>query len=85
MKKCVVLQVNDSEVRIRLVIFGSKVQLFCSQTWRGEGREERGVTCHPSDLLCWLTIIWSGAPTDSMGEAHNQGCGSRRAKMTHKS
>jgi hypothetical protein len=26
----------------------------------GEGREERG--CHPSVLLCWLTVIWSGAP-----------------------
>ncbi len=22
---------------------------------------------HPSDLLCWLTVIWSGAPTDSFG------------------
>ncbi len=21
--------------------------------------------CHPSELLCWLTVIWSGAPTNS--------------------
>jgi hypothetical protein len=27
---------------------------------RLEGRGERGEGCHPSDLLCWLTIIWSG-------------------------
>jgi hypothetical protein len=25
----------------------------------------------PSGLLCWLTVIWSGAPTDSLGEAHS--------------
>jgi hypothetical protein len=29
--KCVVLQVNGAAVRIRLVIFGSKVQLFYKQ------------------------------------------------------
>jgi hypothetical protein len=28
---------------------------------------ERGEGCHPFDLLCWLTVIWSGAPTDSLG------------------
>ncbi len=55
-----------------LPIFGSKVpvQLFSKQITEqaegGEGREERGAT--PLDLLCWLTVIWPGAPTDSMGE-----------------
>jgi hypothetical protein len=53
------LQVNDAAVRIGLVIFGSKVQLFYTHTtetdWRG-------------DLLGWLTVIWSGAQTDSLGE-----------------
>ncbi len=33
------------------------------------GGGERGEGCHPSDLLCWLTVIWSGAPTDSLEEA----------------
>jgi hypothetical protein len=28
----------------------------------GGGGERRGEGCHPSDLLCWLTVIWSGAP-----------------------
>jgi hypothetical protein len=23
-------------------------------------RNNRGEGCHPSDLLCWLTVIWSG-------------------------
>jgi hypothetical protein len=32
-----------------------------------EGGGRRGEGCHPSDLLCWLTVIWPGAPTDSMG------------------
>ena len=36
-----------------------------STDWMGGG--ERGEGCHPSDLLCWLTVIWSGAPTDSLG------------------
>ncbi len=30
-KNCIVLQVNDAAVRIRQVIFGSKVQLFSTQ------------------------------------------------------
>jgi hypothetical protein len=34
---------------------------------RLEGGGERGEGCHPSDLLCWLTVIWSGSPTDSLG------------------
>jgi hypothetical protein len=38
-----------------------------STDWMGGG--ERGEGCHPSDLLCWLTVIWSGAPTDSLGGA----------------
>jgi hypothetical protein len=70
LKKCVVLQVNDAAVRIRLVVFVSYVELFYIQTGWGEGGGERGEGCHPSDLLCWLTVIWSGAPTDSLGEAH---------------
>ncbi len=67
---------NDATVRIRvrLVIFGSKVQLFYTQiteqTGRGEGREERG--CHPSSSLYWLMLIWSGAPTDSLGRHTDQ-------------
>ncbi len=35
-------------------------QMTVSQHSKSEG-------CHPSDLLCWLTVIWSGAPTDSLG------------------
>jgi hypothetical protein len=31
------------------------------------GGGERGEGCHPSDLLCWLTVTWSGAPADSLG------------------
>jgi hypothetical protein len=65
-KKYVVIQVNDAAVRLRLVVFVSKVQRLYSDystDWM-EG-EERGEGCHPSDLLCWLTVIWSGAPTDS--------------------
>jgi hypothetical protein len=34
---------------------------------RLEGIGVRGERCHPSDLLCWLTVIWSEAPTDSLG------------------
>ncbi len=48
LKKCVVLQVNDVAVRLRLVVFVSKVQRFylqiAVQTGWGEGREERGAT-----------------------------------------
>jgi hypothetical protein len=29
---------------------------------RLEGGGGRGEGCHPSDLLCWLTVIWSGPP-----------------------
>ncbi len=73
MKKCVVLQMNDAAVRIRLVVFVSKVQLFYIQITEqtGYGGAERGEGCHPSELLCWLTVIWSGAPTDSLGVAQN--------------
>ncbi len=53
MKKCVVLQVNDAAVWIRLVIFGSKVQLFYTQITEQTGGG-RGEVCHLSDLLCWL-------------------------------
>ncbi len=68
LKKCVVLQVNDAAVRLRLVVFVSKVQRLYTDygtDWMGGG--ERGEGCHLSDLLCWLTVIWSGAPTDSLG------------------
>jgi hypothetical protein len=62
--------VNDAAVRTRLVVFVSKVGLFLyadyRKDWRGEGK--RGEECQPSDLLCWLTVIWSGAPTDSLWE-----------------
>ncbi len=46
LKKYVVIQVNDLAVRIRLVIFMSKVQLFYTQTQnilKGERGERRGV------------------------------------------
>ena len=47
-KKCVVLQVNDAAVRLRLFVFVSRVQGFyiqiTEQTGWGEGREERGTT-----------------------------------------
>ena len=69
LKKCVVLQVNDAAVRIRIVVFVSKVQLFYIQITEQTGGEGgRGEGCHPFDLLCWLAVIWSGAPTDSLGE-----------------
>ncbi len=52
MKKCVVLQMNDAAVRLRLVVFVSKIQRFyiqmAVQTGWGEGREEMGaipLTC----------------------------------------
>ncbi len=67
---------NDAEFSLRLVVFVSKVQLFYTQITEqnGEGGE-RGEGCHPSELLCGLTVIWSGAPTDSLGggrgEAHS--------------
>jgi hypothetical protein len=48
------------------------VQLFYTKIqnihyWGGR-EERRGCHCHPSDLLCWLSVIWSGAPTDSLGK-----------------
>jgi hypothetical protein len=72
-KKFAVLQVNDAADRLRLVVFLSKVrvQRFYIQItehtgWgrgvRGERGERRGVP----PPLCWLTVIWSGAPTDSL-------------------
>jgi hypothetical protein len=49
--------------KFRLVLCVSKVQLFYTQiTEQTGGGEERGEGCHPSGLLCWLTVIWSGAP-----------------------
>ncbi len=46
LKKCIVLQVNDAAVRIRLVVFVSKIQIFyiqvTEQTRRGTG-ERKGV------------------------------------------
>jgi hypothetical protein len=41
LKKCVVLQVNYAAVRIRLVVFGSKIQIFSAQITEqtGGGRE----------------------------------------------
>ncbi len=44
--KCVVLQVNGASVSLRLVVFGSKVQLFYTQITKqtgGERGERRGV------------------------------------------
>jgi hypothetical protein len=41
---------------------------------RLEGGGERGERCHPSDLLCLLTVIWSGAPTDSLGGTMSHLC-----------
>jgi hypothetical protein len=60
------LQVNDAAVSLRLVIFGSKVQITQITDQTGGGR---GEGCHPSDLLCWLTVIWSGSPTAALWEA----------------
>ncbi len=69
MKKCVTLQVNRAAVSLGLVVFVSKVQLFYFQITVQAGRGgERGDGCHPSSLMCWLTVIWSGAHTDSLGE-----------------
>jgi hypothetical protein len=64
------LEVITTAVGLRLVLFVSKVhRLYTdySTDWMGGG--ERGEVCHPSDLLCWLTVIWSGATTDSLGGA----------------
>ncbi len=61
----VVFQENYAAVFLRLVIFGSKVQVFYLEITEQTGGlmgERRGAS---SDLLCWLTVIWSGAPTDS--------------------
>jgi hypothetical protein len=72
-KKCVALQVNDAAVSLGLDVCVSKVQysafiyrLCTVQTSEGGG--ERGEGCHPSGLLCWLPVIWSGARTYSLGE-----------------
>jgi hypothetical protein len=70
--KLVVLHVNDAAVKIRIVEFVSKVYssfmyMLQNRLKRGGERGE-GCQCgHPYDLLCWLTVIWSGAPTDSLG------------------
>ncbi len=48
LKKCVVFQVNDAAVRIRLVVFVSKVQRLYtdySTDWMGGGGERRVVLC----------------------------------------
>ncbi len=53
-KKCVVLQVNDAAVSLRIVVFGYKVQLYYTVHRlqnRLKGRGERGEGCHPSALL----------------------------------
>jgi hypothetical protein len=51
-----------------IVVFVSRVhRLYTDYSTDWMGGEERGEGCHPSDLLCWLTVIWSGAPTDSLG------------------
>jgi len=65
LKKYVFLQVNDAAVRIRLVVFGSKVQRFYTQITEqtGWGRGERRRV-----PPLWLTVIWSGAPTDFLGK-----------------
>ncbi len=65
------VQVNDAALMIRLVIFGSKVRYssFIHRLQnRLEGGGERGEGCHPSHLLYWLTVICSGALTNSLGE-----------------
>jgi hypothetical protein len=51
------LQVNDSAVSLRLVIFGSLYTDYRTDG-SGEGREERDVT--PLTCCDWLTVIWSG-------------------------
>ncbi len=61
----VVFQENYAAVCLRLVTFGSKVQVFYLEITEQTGGlmgEMRGAS---SDLLCWLTVIWTGAPTDS--------------------
>ncbi len=52
------------------------VQLFYTKIqnihyWGGR-EERRGCHCHHSDLLCWQSVIWSGAPTDSLREVSVQ-------------
>ncbi len=64
MKKCVVLQVNDAAVRMRLVIFGSKV-LYSSSVHRLQnlldgGRGERRLTVLADGHL---VLEW-GRPTN---------------------
>jgi hypothetical protein len=57
LKKCVVLQVNDTAVRIRLVIFVSKVKLFYVQITEQTGWgmvERRGVP------PLWLAVLADG-------------------------
>ncbi len=60
-------------VKLRLVIFVSKVQPFYKQVTE-QTRRGRGEGCHPSDLLCWLTVIWSGAQIDSVGGRSTTSC-----------
>ncbi len=64
-----VLQVHDAAVRIRLIMqyFDLRYSSDYRTYWRGG--VERGEGCHSSDLLCWLEVIWSGAPTDSISVA----------------
>jgi hypothetical protein len=50
-KKCVVLQVNDAAVRIRLYsCTGVKKYTDYRTDWRGKGREEKGAT----PLTCYV-------------------------------
>jgi hypothetical protein len=71
MKKCVVLQVNDAAVSLRLVVFVSKVQRFYIQItvqngWE-EGREERGAT--PLTFCVGCRSSGQGPPLIPWGEA----------------
>jgi hypothetical protein len=60
LKKHVILQVNDAAVRYLLNID------YITYYWGGGGRGERRGALPL--WLCWLAVIWPGAPTDSMGE-----------------
>ncbi len=38
--------------------------LYHRTDWKGRGKSRLVSWCQPSDLLCWLTVIWPGAPNN---------------------
>ncbi len=58
-------------LELALQYFASETALFniiSQNILEGEGKEYSRLVswCQPSDLLCWLTVTWPGAPTDSL-------------------